>query len=112
MLLWPGWGRSCSPGASTPSRWRSPTSGSTRRWRAGSTSRSTKVSCDWWRARHVTPCSPLIGAAMQRIIRAVELDQLSPVDDLVKHSSSAVDIRTVLMQVSRDWWTPGHNTHL
>ena len=37
--------------------------------------------------------------AMQRIIRAVDLDDLSPVDDLVKHSSSAVDIRTVLMQV-------------
>ena len=49
---------------------------------------------------------------MQRIIRAVELDQLSPVDDLVKHSSSAVDIRTVLMQVSCDWWRPGHNTQL
>ena len=47
---------------------------------------------------------------MQRIIRAVELDQLSPVDDLVKHSSSAVDIRTVLMQVSCDWWRAGHNT--
>ena len=31
--------------------------------------------------------------------QAVELDDLSPVDDLVKHSSSAVDIRTVLMQV-------------
>ena len=29
----------------------------------------------------------------------MELDDLSPVDDLVKHSSSAVDIRTVLMQV-------------
>ena len=60
----------------------------------------------------MTPCSSLIGAAMQRIIRAVELDQLSPVDDLVKHSSSAVDIRTVLMQVSCDWWRAGHNTHL
>ena len=32
-------------------------------------------------------------------LQAVELDDLSPVDDLVKHSSSAVDIRTVLMQV-------------
>jgi hypothetical protein len=30
----------------------------------------------------------------------VELDELTPVDELVKHSSSAVDIRTVLMQVS------------
>ena len=35
-------------------------------------------------------------------IKAVELDDLSPVDDLVKHSSSAVDIRTVLMQVHHD----------
>ena len=35
-------------------------------------------------------------------IKAVELDDLSPVDDLVKHSSSAVDIRTVLMQVHYD----------
>ena len=32
--------------------------------------------------------------------QAVELDDLTPVDDLVKHSSSAVDIRTVLMQVA------------
>ena len=31
--------------------------------------------------------------------QAVELDELTPVDELVKHSSSAVDIRTVLMQV-------------
>jgi len=41
--------------------------------------------------------------AMQRIIKAVELDDLSPVDDLVKHSSSAVDIRTVLMQIKTFW---------
>ena len=40
--------------------------------------------------------------------QAVELDDLKPVDDLVKHSSSAVDIRTVLMQVTlwlTDWLT-------
>ena len=36
---------------------------------------------------------------MQRITKAVELDDLQPVDDMVKHSSSAVDIRTVLLQV-------------
>ena len=41
--------------------------------------------------------------AMQRIIKAVELDDLSPVDDLVQHSSSAVDIRTVLMQIKTFW---------
>ena len=35
---------------------------------------------------------------MQRITKAVELDDLQPVDDMVKHSSSAVDIRTVLLQ--------------
>ena len=41
--------------------------------------------------------------AMQRIIKAVELDDLSPVDELVQHSSSAVDIRTVLMQIKTFW---------
>ncbi|XP_040580539.1 protein unc-13 homolog 4B [Lepeophtheirus salmonis] len=41
--------------------------------------------------------------AMQRIIKAVELDSLEPVDDLVKHSSSAVDIRTVLTQIKTFW---------
>jgi len=41
--------------------------------------------------------------AMQRIVKAVELDDLTPVDDLVKHSSSAVDIRTVLMQIKTFW---------
>ena len=41
--------------------------------------------------------------AMQRIIKAVELDDMSPVDSLVKHSSSAVDIRTVLMQIKTFW---------
>ena len=41
--------------------------------------------------------------AMQRIIKAVELDDLEPVDELVKHSSSAVDIRTVLLQVKTFW---------
>ena len=41
--------------------------------------------------------------AMQRIIKAVDLDDLSPVDDLVQHSSSAVDIRTVLMQIKTFW---------
>ena len=35
--------------------------------------------------------------------QAVELDDLSPVDDLVKHTSSAVDIRTVLMQIKTFW---------
>jgi BAI1-associated protein 3 len=41
--------------------------------------------------------------AMQRIIRAVELDDLEPVDEMVKHSSSAVDIRTVLLQIKTFW---------
>lgn len=41
--------------------------------------------------------------AMQRIIRAVELDDLEPVDEFVKHSSSAVDIRTVLIQIKTFW---------
>ena len=33
----------------------------------------------------------------------MELDDLSPVDELVKHTSSAVDIRTVLMQIKTFW---------
>ena len=41
--------------------------------------------------------------AMQRIRRAVRLDDLAPVDELVKHSSSAVDIRTVLLQIKTFW---------
>ncbi|TRY76437.1 hypothetical protein TCAL_00056 [Tigriopus californicus] len=41
--------------------------------------------------------------AMERIIRAVELDNLEPVDALVQHSSSAVDIRTVLLQIKTFW---------
>ena len=36
-------------------------------------------------------------------LQAVELDDLSPVDELVKHTSSAVDIRTVLMQIKTFW---------
>ncbi len=41
--------------------------------------------------------------AMQRICRAVDLDDMEPVDDLVKHSSSAVDIKTVLLQIRTFW---------
>ena len=42
---------------------------------------------------------------MQRILKAVELDNLErPVDDMVMHTSSAVDIRTVFGQV-RTFWT-------
>ena len=37
------------------------------------------------------------------LLKAVELDDLSPVDELVKHTSSAVDIRTVLMQIKTFW---------
>lgn len=33
----------------------------------------------------------------------MELDDLSPVDEFVKHTSSAVDIRTVLMQIKTFW---------
>ena len=43
--------------------------------------------------------------AVQRILKAVELDNLSlTVDDMVMHTSSAVDIRTVFGQV-RTFWT-------
>ena len=42
--------------------------------------------------------------AMVRIVRSVRLDTLAPVDELSSHSSSAVDIRTVLSQI-RTFWT-------
>ena len=42
--------------------------------------------------------------AMVRIVKAVQLDDLKPVDDLSSHSSSAVDVRTVLSQI-RTFWT-------
>merc|ERR1712110_1303139 len=41
--------------------------------------------------------------AMERITKAVELDDLTPVDDFVQHSSSAVDIKTVLVQIKTFW---------
>ena len=41
--------------------------------------------------------------AMQRITKAVDLDELKPVDELVQHSSSAVDLRTVLIQIKTFW---------
>ncbi len=41
--------------------------------------------------------------AMGRIVRAVRLDSLQPVDELSHHSSSAVDVRTVLTQIRTFW---------
>ena len=41
--------------------------------------------------------------AMVRIVRAVELDTLEPVTEGATHSSSAVDISTVLAQVTTFW---------
>lgn len=42
--------------------------------------------------------------AIKRILKAVELDNLGrPVDELVKHTSSAVDIRTVLGHIKTFW---------
>jgi BAI1-associated protein 3 len=41
--------------------------------------------------------------AMERIMKAVDLDDMEPVDDFVKHSSSAVDIKTVLVQIKTFW---------
>ena len=41
--------------------------------------------------------------AMKRILRAVHLDKLDPVDDLVRHTTSAVDIRTVFGQIRTFW---------
>ena len=41
--------------------------------------------------------------AMERITKAVELDDMTPVDEFVKHSSSAVDIKTVLLQIKTFW---------
>ena len=42
--------------------------------------------------------------ALVRIVRAVRLDDLHAVDDISNHSSSAVDVRTVLSQI-RTFWT-------
>ncbi|KAF5296761.1 hypothetical protein FQR65_LT10162 [Abscondita terminalis] len=41
--------------------------------------------------------------AMQRIEKAVELDDLSPVDDSVKYSSSALDTLTIFHQIRIFW---------
>ena len=41
--------------------------------------------------------------AMVRIVKAVRLDNLQPVDDLSSHTSSAVDLRTVLNQIKTFW---------
>ena len=40
---------------------------------------------------------------MERITKAVELDDLTPIDEFVQHSSSAVDIKTVLVQIKTFW---------
>lgn len=36
-------------------------------------------------------------------LQAVELDELQPVDTMVQHTSSAVDIRTVFAQIGTFW---------
>ena len=41
--------------------------------------------------------------AIKRILRAVELDNLQAVDELVCYTSSAVDLRTVLAQLRTFW---------
>lgn len=41
--------------------------------------------------------------ALQRIEKAVDLDQLMHVDNTVKYSSSAVDTLTIFYQVSTKW---------
>ncbi|KAL1506494.1 hypothetical protein ABEB36_005849 [Hypothenemus hampei] len=41
--------------------------------------------------------------ALQRIEKAVELDQLVPIDNTVKYSSSAVDTLTIFYQVNTFW---------
>lgn len=41
--------------------------------------------------------------SLRRIGRAVELDDLTAVDDLVRYTTSAVDLRTVLGQVAAFW---------
>ena len=41
--------------------------------------------------------------AMVRIVKAVKLDDLKPVDEISNHSSSAVDVRTVLCQIQTFW---------
>lgn len=41
--------------------------------------------------------------AMVRIVKAVRIDDLKPVDELSNHTSSAVDLRTVLNQIKTFW---------
>ena len=41
--------------------------------------------------------------SMIRIVRSVKLDDLKPVDDLSNHTSSAVDLKTVLNQIKTFW---------
>ena len=41
--------------------------------------------------------------AMVRIVKAVKLDDLKPVDELSNHTSSAIDVRTVLCQIRTFW---------
>ena len=41
--------------------------------------------------------------AMGRIVRAVRLDNLQHVDEMSHHSSSAVDVRTILSQIRTFW---------
>ena len=41
--------------------------------------------------------------AMERIEKAVQLDNLTAVDEIVHHSSSAVDVKTVLIQIQTFW---------
>ena len=45
----------------------------------------------------------LIKTLKMMIIILFFQDDLEPVDELVKHSSSAVDIRTVLIQIKTFW---------
>ena len=45
-----------------------------------------------------------LAKAIGRIMKAVEIDDLKrTVDDLVPHTSSAVDIRTVIGQIETFW---------
>lgn len=47
--------------------------------------------------------------ALQRIQKAVEIDQLNPVDASVKYSSSAVDTLAIFYQVGRRGWEEATN---
>jgi len=57
--------------------------------------------CDWFRPTLIRWLQMSRGRTLDRIRRAVELDKAKAVDDIVKHTSSAVDTIGCLNGISR-----------